>query len=130
MELTPTMFPSSAVHSIGWEAIKSGLRGNIHIQFHKDGELTQRGYFKEVQRAIFLGLEAAHKPGAFIHQNLREHFEWVRTDIEDLGDFDVSNLPDVIYYPIEGLKHGDSVEVFTACLDAQRIKPERTNLFE
>lgn len=129
--LKPTLFPSSAVLSIGWEPIKSGLRGNIHVQFHKEGEPTQRGYFKGAQRAIFLGLEASRKPGAFIHQNLREHFEWVRTDIEDFTAEIRANLdprmPTVIYYPAT-VPCTD--EAFAACLEAQLIKPERTGLFE
>jgi len=125
IELHAPLFPSSAVHSFGWEPIKSGaIRGNIHIQFHKDGILTSRGYFKAVQRSIYAGLEAASKPGAFIHQNLRNHFEWVRTDLDD---FDTATLPDDLYIPADV---ANTVEAITACIDSQRIQATKTSLFD
>jgi hypothetical protein len=141
IELKPPTFSSNAVHSIGWEPIKSGMRGNIHVQWHKDGQITQRGYYKACQVALFRGLEASTKPGKFIQDNLKETFdtdgkrfsgfEWVRLDVVDPLleeemrsnlDLDLS-LPDVVIYPASLLSTAP-VEEFQKCLDAQRIPRE------
>lgn len=120
--LSPTRFPSTNVHSIGFEG---EARGKLHVQFKdKNGRLTVRGYYADVQQALFRGLEADRKPGGFINDNLKGWFEWVA--LENVKPFD-DTLPDKIFLPPETPNTDEAV---AACIDGQRITPERTGLFE
>lgn len=122
VEMNPPLFKSTAVHSFGWEPIKSGQRGNLHIQFHnKDGELTNRGYFAMVQRSLHAGLQGAMKPGKFIHDNLREHFEWVALNDDGSLAFNGDDYANPLVIPADC---PNTIAAIEACYDAQRVKPK------
>jgi len=127
IELESTAFPCKAVHSIGYEPLKSGIRGNIHVQFHKDGKFTSRGYFSNVQRSIFFGLRDSPKPVKFITQNLKEHFTWVRTDgaVDEPEEYKITpdvlaRFPSEIYYPAD---LPNTLEAFIECFTSQLLQP-------
>ncbi len=128
LEWKKPLYTSTAVDSFAFEPIKSGkFRGNIHVQFrNKDGDLTSRGYFMNVQRSIFLGLEASMKPGAFIIQTLKGFFEWRRTDGgESEFDGDLYNNPLIIPANCD-----NTIEAIDACKEAQRITVPKEGLFQ
>lgn len=131
IELSPLKHPSTNVHSIGFEGER---RGNVHVQFHdKEGKLTVRGFYRDVQRALFNALEFSRKPGAFIHQNLKDRFEWVvlesdePPEISEAREHPDSTLPDNLFIPADVI---NTVEAITACIDAQRVAVEKKGLFE
>lgn len=117
IELTPVKHPSTIVHSIGFDGDE---RGDIHVQFQsKDGKPTVRGYYKDVQRAIFNWLTEERKPGSFINQYLKSWFEWVPLK----GD---PTLPDMLFIPASVLNDQAAID---ACIDSQRIVAQPKRLF-
>lgn len=121
-EMQKPFHTSTAVDSFGFEPIKSGLRGNIHVQFrNKEGELTGRGYFANCQKALFAGLTGSMKPGKFIHDNLRNHFEWVALSEDGTPAFNGDDYQNPLVIPADTPNTDEAIE---ACYETQRIKPK------
>lgn len=134
IELLPPTHQSSNVHSIGFEGDR---RGDLHVQFKdKDGNLTVRGYYKDVQRALFNALKDDRRPGSFIHENLKTRFEWVvveRPEESRPEGILMWPLPDALFAPPDGLfipSGADTVEQWVACVNDQiRRKCPDVSLF-
>lgn len=129
IELQSLKFPSTNVHSAGFEG---EARGNLYVQFKdKNDALTQLGYYRDVQRAIFNALMVDRKPGQFIHQNLKNRFEWIPLEAEvapEIQEMIDNPLPlkDDLYIPANVENTSDAID---ACLASQQTEPVTKGLF-
>lgn len=132
IELSPVKHPSSSVHSIGYEPIDDRW-GNAHVQFHKEGKLTVRGYYKDVPAILFRTLEDDRRPGKLINAEFRGRFDWVpvaRAEYPEITYFlehpDLT-LPNPIIIPADVENTVDAVAAWT---NAQRIPIQKEGLFK
>ncbi len=135
VELTPTKHRSTNIHSVGFDGER---RGDLHVQFKDaEGNLTTRGFYKDVPRAVFNGLMDDRSPGSFLNRHLKTRFEWVQTHNageeappEGLLEWPI---PDEVYYPPDGFfipAGTDAVEQYVECVNEQiSRKAPRRGLF-
>lgn len=128
VQLNPTQFPSKTIHSVGFVG---GNRGDLHVQFKdKAGQLSSRGLYKDVPRALFNALERDRKPGSVIAKSIKGHFEWFSWEAPEIiacrENPDLS-LPDNLFIPADT---PNTVEAIDAVIDSQRIEIQKGGLFE
>lgn len=130
IDLHPPKYKSTNVLLIGFEGTG---RGNVHIQFHDGtGRPTTRGYYKDVQAALYNSLNGSRAPSRFVSENLKPHFEWVRAvedeapEIAECRAHPDLTLPNEIVVPSTIPKTVDAIE---STINSQRIPVDR-GLFE
>lgn len=129
VELKPLRHKSTNVLAVAFEGER---RGNLHVQFHDGkGNPTSRGYYVDVPRAVFNGLEAERAAGKFIHANLKGRFDWVALAADEDPEITAARLnpdltlPDMLFIPADTPDH-----LIQSVIDSQRLPAVKGGLFE